>query len=68
MDDNPQTPHGGQLTVFITGLAGFVSTAIAADNSALEAWVDFQPNAPLEFGLKRFAEWVKKYPDLIGLI
>ena len=41
--------------------------ATAADTSALEAWVGFQPNTPLEDGLKRFAEWVKDYPELIGL-
>ena len=39
----------------------------AANTSALEAWVGFQPNTPLEDGLKRFAEWVKDYPELIGL-
>jgi len=41
--------------------------ATAADTSALEAWVGFQPNTPLEVGLKRFAEWVKDCPELIGL-
>ena len=41
--------------------------ATAADTSALEAWVGFQPNTPLETGLERFAEWVKEYQDLIGL-
>ena len=42
-----------------------VSTA--ADTSALEAWVGFQPNTPLELGLERFAAWVKEHPELIGL-
>ena len=41
--------------------------ATAADTSALEDWVGFQPNTPLEVGLKRFAEWVKDNPELIGL-
>ena len=41
--------------------------ATAADTSALEDWVGFQPNTPLEVGLKRFAEWVKDCPELIGL-
>ena len=41
--------------------------ATAADTSALEAWVGFQPNTPLEVGLGRFAEWVKDCPELIGL-
>jgi UDP-glucuronate 4-epimerase len=41
--------------------------ATAADTSALEAWVGFQPNTPLEQGLLRFAAWVKEYPELIGI-
>ena len=41
--------------------------ATAADTSALEAWVGFKPNTPLERGLERFAAWVKEYPELIGL-
>ena len=41
--------------------------ATAADTSALEAWVGFQPNTPLELGLERFAAWVKEHPELIGL-
>ena len=41
--------------------------ATAADTSALEEWVGFQPNTPLEIGLERFAEWVKEHPNLIGL-
>ena len=41
--------------------------ATAADTSALETWVGFQPNTPLEIGLERFAEWVKEHPNLIGL-
>ena len=41
--------------------------ATAADTSALEAWVSFQPNTPLDLGLKRFAAWVKAHPELIGL-
>ena len=41
--------------------------ATAADTLALEDWVGFQPNTPLEVGLQRFATWVKDYPELIGL-
>ena len=36
--------------------------ATAADTSALEAWVCFQPNTPLELGLERFSAWVKANP------
>jgi UDP-glucuronate 4-epimerase len=41
-----------------------VSTA--ADTSALEAWVGFRPNTPLEVGLKRFAAWVQLHTHLLG--
>jgi len=40
--------------------------ATAADTSALEAWVGFQPNTALELGLKRLAAWVKRYPHFLG--
>ena len=40
--------------------------ATAADTSALEAWVGFRPNTPLELGLERFATWVKQHPQLLG--
>jgi len=40
--------------------------ATAADTSALEAWVGFRPNTPLELGLERFAAWVKQHPQLLG--
>ena len=40
--------------------------ATAADTSALEAWVGFQPNTSLELGLIRFAAWVKRYPHFLG--
>ena len=41
--------------------------ATAADTSALETWVGFQPNTPLEIGLERFANWVMEHPELLGL-
>ena len=41
--------------------------ATAADTSALEAWVSFQPNTPLDQGLEHFAAWVKAHPELLGL-
>ena len=41
--------------------------ATAADTSALEAWVSFQPNTPLDQGLERLAAWVKTHPELLGL-
>jgi UDP-glucuronate 4-epimerase len=41
--------------------------ATAADTSALQAWVGFQPNTPLELGLGHFAAWVKAHPQLIGV-
>ena len=40
--------------------------ATAADTSALEAWVGFQPNTPLREGLKALAAWVQEHPDLLG--
>jgi UDP-glucuronate 4-epimerase len=40
--------------------------ATAADTSALEAWVGFRPNTPLEVGLKRFAAWVQLHTHLLG--
>jgi len=40
--------------------------ATAADTSALEAWVGFRPNTPLELGLEGFAAWVKQHPQLLG--
>ena len=36
-------------------------TATAADTSALENWVGFKPATPIEEGVKRFADWYKKY-------
>ncbi|WP_415399084.1 NAD-dependent epimerase [Synechococcus sp. W4D4] len=41
--------------------------ATAADTSALEAWVGFQPDTSLDIGLEHFAQWAKDYPELIGL-
>ena len=40
--------------------------ATAADTSALEAWVGFRPNTPLEVGLRRFAAWVQLHTHLLG--
>ena len=39
--------------------------ATAADTSALEAWVGFQPNTPLQQGLEAFATWVQEHPEFI---
>ncbi len=39
--------------------------ATAADTSALEAWVGFQPSTPLEQGVERFAAWVKDQPQWV---
>ena len=41
--------------------------ATAADTSALEAWVGFHPNTPLDQGLAHLASWIKERPDLLGL-
>jgi UDP-glucuronate 4-epimerase len=41
--------------------------ATAADTSALEAWVGFHPNTPLDQGLERLASWIKERPELLGL-
>ena len=38
--------------------------ATAADTAALEAWVGFRPDTPLELGLERFAAWVQQHPEL----
>jgi UDP-glucuronate 4-epimerase len=40
--------------------------ATAADTTALEAWIGFRPDTPLELGLQRFAEWVKQHPHLLS--
>jgi len=40
--------------------------ATAADTSALEAWVGFRPQTPLEVGLGRFAAWVRQNPQFVG--
>jgi UDP-glucuronate 4-epimerase len=34
---------------------------------ALQAWVGFRPDTPLELGLERFAAWVRQHPELAGL-
>jgi UDP-glucuronate 4-epimerase len=41
--------------------------ATAADTTALQAWVGFRPDTPLELGLERFAAWVRQHPELAGL-
>ena len=41
--------------------------ATAADTSALESWVGFQPNTPLDQGLEHLASWIKERPELLGL-
>ncbi|MFY8147644.1 MAG: NAD-dependent epimerase [Prochlorococcaceae cyanobacterium] len=35
--------------------------ATAADTTALEAWVGFQPSTPIERGVERFAAWYREY-------
>ena len=39
--------------------------ATAADTTALEAWVGFRPNTPLQEGLAQFAAWVERHSDLV---
>ena len=41
--------------------------ATAADTTALQAWVGFRPDTPLELGLERFAAWLRQHPELAGL-
>jgi UDP-glucuronate 4-epimerase len=38
--------------------------ATAADTSALEAWVDFKPNTPLNDGLDQFVAWYRQFYGL----
>lgn len=35
--------------------------ATAADTSALEAWVQFKPNTPVQEGVARFVAWYRKF-------
>jgi UDP-glucuronate 4-epimerase len=35
--------------------------ATAADTSALESWVGFRPDTPLQVGIERFATWYRAY-------
>jgi len=35
--------------------------ATAANTSALEAWIDFKPNTPVEEGVARFVAWYRKF-------
>ena len=41
--------------------------ATAADTTALEAWLGFRPNTPLELGLERLAAWLRERPELASL-
>jgi UDP-glucuronate 4-epimerase len=40
--------------------------ATAADTAALEQWVGFRPQTPLEQGLGQFAAWVRQNPQFVG--
>lgn len=40
--------------------------ATAADTSALEAWVGFKPQTPLEQGLAAFAAWLRDHPRFLA--
>ena len=35
--------------------------ATAADTSALEAWVGFKPNTPVQEGVARFVAWYREF-------
>ena len=35
--------------------------ATAADTSALEAWVNFKPNTPVQEGVANFVAWYKTF-------
>ena len=35
--------------------------ATAADTKALEDWIDFKPDTPIEEGIAAFANWYKRY-------
>ena len=45
---------------FLPMQAGDVK-ATYADTSALDAWVGFKPNTPLEVGVEKFVEWYRQY-------
>lgn len=36
-------------------------TATAADTSALEQWIDFKPNTPIQTGVNHFTSWYRDY-------
>lgn len=38
--------------------------ATAADTSALEAWVDFKPNTPVQVGVARFVAWYREFYEV----
>ena len=35
--------------------------ATAADTTALESWVDFKPNTPVQMGVERFVAWYRQF-------
>jgi UDP-glucuronate 4-epimerase len=48
---------------FLPMQAGDVK-ATYADTSALDAWVGFKPNTPLNVGVQRFVAWYREYYSL----
>ena len=48
---------------FLPMQAGDVK-ATYADTSALEAWVSFKPNTPLQVGVEKFVKWYRQYYQL----
>lgn len=40
--------------------------ATAADTAALETWVGYRPQTPLQQGLERFAAWVQTHPQFLS--
>ncbi len=48
---------------FLPMQAGDVK-ATYADTSALDAWVGFKPNTPLEVGVEKFVDWYKSYNQI----
>ena len=48
---------------FLPMQAGDVK-ATYADTSALEAWVSFKPNTPLQEGVEKFVKWYRQYYQL----
>ena len=48
---------------FLPMQAGDVKSTYA-DTSALEAWVSFKPNTPLQEGVEKFVKWYRQYYQL----